>query len=96
MDYPAARTSSGSPAPSRSRSSPTREDVPDYAEEVKATLDLVAQDQIAIYPVDVRGVVVADWKATAGDPGGAADSGGQYSARNVGSPSVAGRAPPRN
>jgi VWFA-related protein len=72
---------------------PTREDVFDYSEEVKATLDLVAQDQIAIYPVDVRGVVVADWKATSGDPGGAADSGGQYSARNVGSPTVAGPAP---
>ena len=35
---------------------PSDEDVPDYAQEVKATLDLVAQDQIAIYPVDVRGV----------------------------------------
>ena len=55
---------------------PSDEDVPDYAQEVKATLDLVAQDQIAIYPVDVRGVVVTDWKATDGDPGGAADTGG--------------------
>ena len=73
---------------------PSDEDVPDYAQEVKATLDLVAQDQIAIYPVDVRGVVVTDWKATDGDPGGAADTGGQYSARNIGGP--AGPAPTHN
>jgi VWFA-related protein len=65
---------------------PSGEDVPNYSEQVKATLDLVARDQIAIYPVDARGVVVADWHATDGDPGGAADTGGQYSARNVGGP----------
>jgi VWFA-related protein len=67
---------------------PTDEDVPDYAEKVRATLDLVARDQIAIYPVDVRGVVVVNWHATDADPGGAADSGGQFSARNTGSPSA--------
>jgi VWFA-related protein len=65
---------------------PSSQDVPTYAEQVKATLDLVARDQIAIYPVDVRGVVVVDWHATDGDPGGAADSGGPYSARNTGAP----------
>ncbi len=65
---------------------PSGEDVPNYSEQVKATLDLVARDQIAIYPVDARGVVVADWHATDGDPGGASDTGGQYSARNVGGP----------
>ncbi len=65
---------------------PTGEDVPSYSEQVKATLDIVARDQIAIYPVDVRGVVVTDWHGTSGDPGGAADSGGPYSARNVGAP----------
>jgi VWFA-related protein len=73
---------------------PSGEDVPSYAEEAKATLDLVAQDQIAIYPVDVRGAVATDWKATDGDPGGAADSGGNYSARNVGGP--AGATPTHN
>ena len=65
---------------------PTDADVPSYTEEVKATLDLVAQDQIAIYPVDVRGVVVQDFHASDADPGGAGDSGGNYSARNVGAP----------
>ena len=71
---------------------PTKEDVPDYAAKMRSTLDLVAREQIAIYPVDGRGVVVADWHATDGDPGGASDSGGSYSARNVGSPSAAGAA----
>jgi VWFA-related protein len=66
---------------------PTAADVPSYAEQVKATLDLVAADQIAIYPVDVRGVVVVDFHASDADPGGAGDSGGNYSARNVGGPS---------
>lgn len=65
---------------------PTDANVPSYTEQVKATLDLVARDQIAIYPVDVRGVVAVDFKATDADPGGAGDSGGNYSARNVGGP----------
>ncbi len=63
---------------------PGPDDVPNYAAEVKSTLDLVAQDQIAIYPIDVRGPVVADWKSTDIDAGGA--GGGQFSSRDVGGP----------
>jgi VWFA-related protein len=36
---------------------PTKNDGPNYVARVKATLNLLAQDQVAIYPVDVRGVV---------------------------------------
>ena len=35
----------------------TNMDGPKYTEEIKATLDLLASNQVAIYPVDVRGVV---------------------------------------
>jgi len=49
---------------------PTVDDVPSYAEQVKETLDKMAREQIAIYPVDVRGVVTTDYKASTVDLGG--------------------------
>jgi VWFA-related protein len=54
---------------------PSDENVPSYAEQVKTTLDLLARDQIAIYPVDIRGVVTADWHGATEAPGGAAGGG---------------------
>jgi VWFA-related protein len=49
---------------------PNRDDVPSYAQQIKATLDLMAQDQIAIYPVDARGVLIGNPHAPTGDTGG--------------------------
>jgi VWFA-related protein len=43
-----------------------KDDGPNYTSEVKTTLNLMAHNQIAIYPVDVRGVVVPDWKSNNG------------------------------
>jgi len=45
------------------------DDPPSYAEEVKTTLDKMAQDQIAIYPVDASGVMVANPHAPTGATG---------------------------
>jgi VWFA-related protein len=45
------------------------DDPPSYAQQVKATLDMMAQDQIAIYPVDANGVSVANPHASTGATG---------------------------
>ena len=49
---------------------PKDDDNPDFIDEVKKTLDLLARSQIAIYPVDVRGVSVENPHAPAGSTGG--------------------------
>jgi VWFA-related protein len=41
-----------------------------YIQETKTTLDLMAQDQIAIYPVDARGVLIGNPHAPTGSTGG--------------------------
>ena len=41
-------------------------DGPKYVQEIKATLDNLAQEQIALYPVDVRGVEMADVRSVSG------------------------------
>jgi len=61
---------------------PGPDDVPSYAEHVKRTLDLMTHEQIAIYPVDVRGVVTTDYKAPTADLGG---EGKEVSQRYTGS-----------
>jgi VWFA-related protein len=48
--------------------SPT-DDVKSYREEIKGALDTLAQAQVAVYPVDVRGVVYENAHAPAGDTG---------------------------
>jgi VWFA-related protein len=63
---------------------PTDDDGQTYREEIKETLDLMAKTQIAVYPVDVRGVVVTDSYA----PAGASTGGGVTSDyRTGGTPS---------
>jgi len=62
-----------------------------YAQQLKATMDLLAKDQIAIYPVDARGVVVANWRSTSSAPGNDAPI---VSQRMVGSPAGAGSGAP--
>jgi VWFA-related protein len=42
----------------------------EYRDEVKAALDTMAEGQIAIYPVDVRGVIVENPYAPSGNTGG--------------------------
>jgi VWFA-related protein len=49
---------------------PTKDDVPSYRQEIKTTLDKMAQDQIAIYPVDARGVLIGNPHAPTGATGG--------------------------
>lgn len=49
--------------------SPT-DDVRSYQDEIKGTLDTLAQAQVAVYPVDIRGVVYENAHAPAGDTGG--------------------------
>ena len=49
---------------------PSQDDPSSYAQEVKSTLDLMAQDQIAIYPVDARGVIIGNPHAPTGATGG--------------------------
>jgi VWFA-related protein len=49
---------------------PNQDDAPAYAQKVKKTLDLMAQDQIAIYPVDGTGVTIGDPRAPTGATGG--------------------------
>jgi VWFA-related protein len=49
--------------------SPT-DDVKSYQDEIKAALDTLAQAQVAVYPVDIRGVVTENAHAAAGDSGG--------------------------
>jgi VWFA-related protein len=49
---------------------PSNDDSPVYIDQIKTTLDRIAQDQIAIYPVDARGVLVANPRAATGDTGG--------------------------
>jgi hypothetical protein len=39
---------------------PSESDPAEYREEAKKTLDLFANNQIAVYPVDVSGVMVAE------------------------------------
>ena len=51
---------------------PGQTNAPAYIEETKTTLDLMAKDQIAIYPVDARGVIVGNPHAPTGATGGAA------------------------
>jgi VWFA-related protein len=57
---------------------PNQDDPANYTQEVKNTLNLIAQDQIAIYPVDANGVIVgnphAPTGATGGDGGMTSDS----------------------
>ena len=48
--------------------SPT-DDVKSYQDEIKAGLDTLAQAQVAVYPVDIRGVVTENAHAAAGDTG---------------------------
>jgi VWFA-related protein len=48
---------------------PTKDDLPTYSQEIKATLDMMAEDQIAIYPVDARGVLLGNPHAPTGDTG---------------------------
>jgi VWFA-related protein len=50
---------------------PIQDDTDAYREEVKATIDLLADTRIAVYPVDVSGVVVTESYAPSGDAGGA-------------------------
>jgi VWFA-related protein len=61
--------------------SPT-DDVKSYQDEIKAALDTLAQAQVAVYPVDIRGVVTENAHAAAGDTG----SGGVTSDYHNGSP----------
>jgi VWFA-related protein len=69
---------------------PTVDDVPSYAAQIRQTLDLMTREQIAIYPVDVRGVVTTDWKGAIDNVGG---EGKVVSQRYVGSPGGPGMAP---
>jgi VWFA-related protein len=74
---------------------PSKNDGPNYTTQIESTLNLMARNQIALYPVDVRGVVLADWHTNngmeedgpivsdrhKGDPaGGAAPAGSQAQA----------------
>jgi VWFA-related protein len=43
-----------------------KDEGPNYTEAVKTTLNLLEQNQVAIYPVDVRGVVLTNWKSNNG------------------------------
>ncbi|MGC2162615.1 MAG: VWA domain-containing protein [Silvibacterium sp.] len=84
---------------------PTGEDTDAYREEVKRTLDLLADNQIAVYPVDTSGVVLTEVYAPSGAAG---DSGIATDVREKGivvplasqpggnSKSGAGAAPPVN
>ena len=49
--------------------SPT-DDVKSYQDEIKGALDTLAQAQVAVYPVDIRGVVTENAHAAGGDTGG--------------------------
>ena len=49
---------------------PNQDDPAPYTHEVKNTLNLMAQDQIAIYPVDANGVIVGNPHAPTGATGG--------------------------
>jgi VWFA-related protein len=49
---------------------PSDGDPSEYRDEVKAALDTLAEGQIAIYPVDVRGVIVENPYAPSGNTGG--------------------------
>ncbi len=49
---------------------PSDDESVDYIDESKKTLDLMARSQIAIYPVDVRGVAVENPHAPSGSTGG--------------------------
>ena len=49
---------------------PEDSDPADYKEEVKGTINALALSQTSIYPVDIRGVVVENAHAPAGDTGG--------------------------
>ncbi len=68
---------------------PTVDDVPSYAQEVKQTLDLMTREQIAIYPVDVRGVVIPDWKGATADIGGEGKVVSQRYVGSIGGPGMA-------
>ncbi len=46
--------------------SPGKDDGPQYTDQLKRTIDLLASNQIAIYPIDVRGVAVENWQGTNG------------------------------
>src|SRR5208282_6181232 len=49
---------------------PNQDDAPTYIHEVQNTLNLIAQDQIAIYPVDATGLFVGNPHAPTGATGG--------------------------
>jgi VWFA-related protein len=51
---------------------PSKDDTGAYREEIRKTLDLLASNQIAVYPVDVSGVVMAEEYEA---PGGLGDNG---------------------
>jgi VWFA-related protein len=58
------------------RTAPSDEDSPDLREDIKRAINAMVRSQVAIYPVDVRGVMVDDAHA----PGGATAEGrGMYS-----------------
>ena len=61
----------------------------DFSGSVKEVINTMARDQIALYPVDIRGVVVDNPRAPAGS--GGPDGGVDYDARNQG---VAAGSPP--
>jgi len=67
--------------------SPTKDDVPSYQEEIKASLDTLAQAQVAVYPVDIRGVATENAHGAAGSTGG---GGTTSDYRNGGQPAPSG------
>ena len=50
--------------------SPSKDDVESYQQEVKAALDTLAAAQVAVYPVDIRGVALENPHGAAGSTGG--------------------------
>jgi VWFA-related protein len=46
--------------------SATKDDGPNYSDQIRSTLNEFARNQIAIYPVDVRGVVLENWHSNNG------------------------------
>ncbi len=49
---------------------PSKDDVESYQQVVKASLDTLAQAQVALYPIDIRGVAYENAHGAAGDTGG--------------------------
>ena len=77
---------------------PSDDDGQTYRDEIKDTLNTMVRAQIAIYPVDVRGVIVTDSYAPSGaTPGGGVYTDSRSGDRSVGSagssPAASGPAP---